>query len=133
MSIFVMEKKKHPHTPTRTYIHTHSQKKKWKKKTKTNKTKKNKNKQYCKHGNLESLKAYSLKLRALSKFSSFGLKAYFHRSPLKNHISPKELGCNHFSMKRRAILTENLKHETLLNIVVYGSNETHFVMHNLKM
>ena len=34
----------------------------------------------------------------------------------------------------RAIFTESLAHKTLFNTVVYGSNETHIIMHtcNLK-
>ena len=32
----------------------------------------------------------------------------------------------------RAICTESLVHENLFNPVVYGSNETHIIMHNLK-
>ena len=33
----------------------------------------------------------------------------------------------------RAIFTEILVHENLFNTVVYGSNETHIIMHNLKI
>ena len=33
----------------------------------------------------------------------------------------------------RAIVTESLVHETLVNTVVYGSNESHIIMHNFKM
>ena len=32
----------------------------------------------------------------------------------------------------RAIFTEILVHKNLFNTVVYGSNETHIIMHNLK-
>ena len=32
----------------------------------------------------------------------------------------------------RAILTEGLVHKILFNTVVYGSNETHIIMHNLE-
>ena len=37
-----------------------------------------------------------------------------------------------FQYEMRTIFTENLVHETLFNRVVYGSNETHIIMHNLK-
>ena len=32
----------------------------------------------------------------------------------------------------RAIFTESLVHKTLFNTVVYGSSETHIIVHNLK-
>ena len=32
----------------------------------------------------------------------------------------------------RAVFTKSLLHKTLFNTVVYGSNETHIIMHNLK-
>ena len=38
-----------------------------------------------------------------------------------------------FQYEMRAIFTESLVHETLFNTVVYGSNETHIIMHNLIM
>ena len=37
-----------------------------------------------------------------------------------------------FQYEMRAIFTESLIHETLFDTVVYGSNETHIIMHNLK-
>ena len=37
-----------------------------------------------------------------------------------------------FQHEIRAIITENLVHETLFNTVVYGRNETHIIMRNLK-
>ena len=36
-----------------------------------------------------------------------------------------------FQYEMRAIFTESLVHETFFNKVVYGSNETHIIMHNL--
>ena len=37
-----------------------------------------------------------------------------------------------FQYEMRVIFTESLVHETLFNTVVYGSNETDIIMHNLK-
>ena len=37
-----------------------------------------------------------------------------------------------FQYEMRAIFTESLLHTTLFNTVVYGSNKTHTIMHNLK-
>ena len=37
-----------------------------------------------------------------------------------------------FLYEMRAIFAESLVHETLFNTVVYGSNETRIIMHNLK-
>ena len=45
---------------------------------------------------------------------------------------PKGIRLKSFQYEMRAIFTESLVHETLFNTVVYGSNETHIIMHNLK-
>ena len=46
---------------------------------------------------------------------------------LKGAHFPKGIRLKSFQYKMRAIFTENL-----FNTVVYGSNETHIIMHNLK-
>ena len=37
-----------------------------------------------------------------------------------------------FQYEIRTVITESLVYKTLFNTVVYGSNETHIIMHNLK-
>ena len=46
---------------------------------------------------------------------------------------PKGIRLKSFQYEMRAIFTEILVHENLFNTVVYGSNETHIIMHNLKI
>ena len=46
---------------------------------------------------------------------------------------PKGIKLKSFQNEMRAIFTESLAYKTLFNTVVYGSNETHIIMHNLKM
>ena len=67
-----------------------------------------------------------VELRVLSKFLKFDFVAE------EAHF-PKGIRLKSFQYEMRAISTEILVHETLLNTVVYGSNETHIIMHNLKM
>ena len=50
----------------------------------------------------------------------------------KKQTSPKELGWNHFSTKWEQFSQKSLVHKTLFNTLVYGSNETRIIMHNLK-
>ena len=45
---------------------------------------------------------------------------------------PRGIRLKSFQYEMREIFTESLVHETLFNTVVYGSNETHIIMHNLK-
>ena len=45
---------------------------------------------------------------------------------------PKGVRLKSFQYEMRAIFTESLVHNALFNTVVYGSNETHIIMHNLK-
>ena len=42
-----------------------------------------------------------------------------------------ELGWNHFIMKWDQFSQKRLVHKNLFNAVVYVSNETHIIMHNL--
>ena len=79
------------------------------------------------------LKAYSLMLNR-------GRSQYFQNLNFL-HISvallyeaqfPKGIRLKSFQYEMRAIFTKSLVHETLFNTVVYGSNETHIIMYNLK-
>ena len=73
------------------------------------------------------------KLRKVSKFAKFALFFFWHifsQIPSKNF--PKEIRLKTFQQEIRAILTEILGHENSFNTVVYGSTETHVIMHNLK-
>ena len=45
---------------------------------------------------------------------------------------PKGIRLKSFQYEMKAIFTQSLVHETLFNTVVYGSNETHIIMHNLE-
>ena len=69
--------------------------------------------------------------RVLSELSKFEIFAFFRSSPLRNTF-PKGIRLNLFQYEMRAIFTASLVDETLFNTVVYGSNETHIIIHNLK-
>ena len=45
---------------------------------------------------------------------------------------PKGIRLKSFQYEMRAIFTESLGHETSFNTIVYGSNETHIIVHNSK-
>ena len=47
-------------------------------------------------------------------------------------ISTKKQACLKYFMYFSAILTEILRDETLFNIVIYRSNETHIIIHYFK-
>ena len=53
-------------------------------------------------------------------------------APLQATHLPKGIRLKLFQYEMRAIFTESLAHETLFNTAVYGSNEKHIIMHNLK-
>ena len=72
-----------------------------------------------------------VKYRVLSKFSKFEFFVYFRSSPLRSTI-PQRNWLKSFQYEMRALFTESLVHKTLFNTVVYGSNETHIIVHNLK-
>ena len=52
---------------------------------------------------------------------------------LKEVHFPKGIRLKSFQYEMSAVFTESLVHKTLFNTVVYGSNETHIIMHNFKM
>ena len=51
---------------------------------------------------------------------------------LEEEHFPKGIRLKSFQYEMRTVFTEILVHENLFNTVVYGSNETHIIMHNLK-
>ena len=61
---------------------------------------------------------------------NLNLFAYFCSFPLRS--TPLQNRLKSFQYEMRAIFTESLVYETLFNTVVYGSDETHIIMHNLK-
>ena len=72
-----------------------------------------------------------VELRALSKFSKLEFLHIFVDLLQEAHF-PKGVRLKSFQYEMRAIFTESLVHKALFNTVVYGSNETHIIMHNLK-
>ena len=76
------------------------------------------------------LKAYSL-IRGLSNFSKTEIVASFRSSPLRDTF-PQGAEIIIFQCEMRASFTDSHVDETLFNKVVYGNNETHTIMHNLK-
>ena len=80
------------------------------------------------------LKAYSLMSnRGRSEnFQNFNFLQIFVALLLWAHF-PKWVKLKSFQYEMRAIFAESLVHETLFNKVANGSNETHIIMHNLKM
>ena len=87
----------------------------------------------CRLGFIFCLKGIlpDVQLRALSKFSKSEFFAYFCSSPLRS-TTHKGIRLKSFQYEMREIFTESLVHETFFN-TVYRSNETHIIMHNLKM
>ena len=84
------------------------------------------------HGGIINLEAYTPWCLIEGTFKIFKIWiffAYFRSSPLRSTL-PQGIRLNQYEM--RAIFTESLVYETLFITAVYGSNETHIIMYNLK-